>query len=185
MANGGSGTTAGRGWAARRDLIIPAAFDLFDLRPKLPAVHPTAAGEHTVDPPTDDTATGQLRALVAAMPGLPAGTGWTVAAADGARFDLPPELLEVLVRAAAALGEGRPVTLSCHEPVLSTQEAADLLGVSRPTLVRLLDSGVIPYDQPRRHRRVRLADLVAHQERCHHAERGGEPPDGRGLSGPA
>ena len=147
----------------------------------LPAVHPTAAGEHTVDPPTDATAAGQLRALVAA---LPTAAGWTVGDADGARFDLPPELLDVLARAAAALGEGRPVTLSCHEPVLSTQEAADLLGVSRPTLVRLLDSGVIPYDQPRRHRRVRLADLVSYQERCHHAERGAGPAGGAGAHRP-
>ena len=84
--------------------------------------------------------------------------------------------------AAGALAEGRPVTLACHEPTLSTQAAADLLGVSRPTLVRLLDSGVIPFDQPNRHRRVQLADLVAYQQRCHHAERpadrspAGQPP---------
>jgi excisionase family DNA binding protein len=136
----------------------------------LPDVH-SAAAEHTVDPPTDVAVTEQLRALVASLPG---GVEWAVAdggAEAGVRRALPAELLEVLGLAATALAEGRPVTLSCHEPVLSTQEAADLLGVSRPTLVRLLDQGVIPYDQPRRHRRVQLADLLAYQERCHHAER--------------
>ncbi|WP_369139671.1 helix-turn-helix domain-containing protein [Modestobacter versicolor] len=131
-------------------------------------MHSAAAAEHAVDPPTDPAVTEQLRALVAA---LPAGAPWTVDDGAGGRLPLPAELLEVLGLAAAALAEGRPVALSCHEPVLSTQEAADLLGVSRPTLVRLLDSGVIPYDQPRRHRRVQLADLLAYQERCHHAER--------------
>ena len=131
----------------------------------LRSVHSSAAAEHTVDPPAEGVAAQQLRELVAA---LPAGTSWTVSAAGGGPLALPAELLEVLGLAAEALAGGRPVTLSCHEPVLSTQEAADLLGISRPTLVRLLDSGVIPYDQPRRHRRVRLADLLAHQARCHH-----------------
>jgi excisionase family DNA binding protein len=134
----------------------------------LRGVHSPAAAEHTVDPPADAAVSQQLRELVAA---LPASTSWTVSSDGSGRWELPVELLEVLGLAAAALAEGRPVTLSCHEQVLSTQEAADLLGVSRPTLVRLLDSGVIPYDQPRRHRRVQLADLLAYQSRCHHAER--------------
>jgi excisionase family DNA binding protein len=134
----------------------------------LPGVHSPAAAEHTVDPPADPAVGQQLRELVAA---LPAGTSWTVSGDGTGRWELPAELLEVLGLAAAALAEGRPVTLSCHEQVLSTQEAADLLGVSRPTLVRLLDAGVIPFDQPRRHRRVQLADLLAYQARCHHAER--------------
>ncbi|MEU2349740.1 helix-turn-helix domain-containing protein [Modestobacter sp. NPDC049651] len=114
-------------------------------------------GEHTVHPPADPADAARLRALAAGEGGLPA--------------DLPEPLGEVLRLAAAALAEGRPVTLACHEPTLSTQEAADLLGVSRPTLVRLLDSGVIPFDQPRRHRRVQLADLLAYQQRIHHDER--------------
>ena len=131
----------------------------------LPGVHSAAAAEHTVDPPSDVTVTQDLRELATA---LPAGTSWAVSGDGSSRWELPAALVEVLGLAAAALAEGRPVTLACHEPVLSTQEAADLLGVSRPTLVRLLDSGVIPYDQPRRHRRVQLADLLAYQARCHH-----------------
>ncbi|MCZ2829788.1 helix-turn-helix domain-containing protein [Modestobacter sp. VKM Ac-2986] len=137
-------------------------------------MHSAAAAEHTVDPPADPAVTAQLTELLAA---LPAGVSWSAGPGGGDRRPLPAELVEVLQLAAAALAEGRPVTLSCHEPVLSTQQAAVLLGVSRPTLVRLLDSGVIPYDQPRRHRRVRLADLLAYQDRCHHAERAaGTPP---------
>lgn len=142
----------------------------------LPGVHSAAAAEHTVDPPSDGVVTQQLQELAAA---LPAGTAWAVSGDESGRWELPAELLEVLGLAAAALAEGRPVTLSCHEPVLSTQQAADLLGVSRPTLVRLLDSGVIPFDQPRRHRRVQLADLLAYQARCHHAASGGSARHGR------
>jgi excisionase family DNA binding protein len=52
---------------------------------------------------------------------------------------------------------------------LTTSQAAHILGISRPTLVRLLESGEIPYEQPARHRRVRLADILAYQQRARRA----------------
>ncbi|MDO4888667.1 MAG: helix-turn-helix domain-containing protein [Actinomycetaceae bacterium] len=46
-----------------------------------------------------------------------------------------------------------------------TREAADFLGVSRPTTIRLLDAGKISFTKVNRHRRIYLADLVDYQER--------------------
>lgn len=63
------------------------------------------------------------------------------------------------------MARGQAVTIAPHSQRLTTQEAADILGVSRPTLVKMLDDGLIPYDQPGRHRRVLLRNVLAFQER--------------------
>jgi excisionase family DNA binding protein len=62
------------------------------------------------------------------------------------------------------LREGKVITVVPQTQRLTTQEAADFLGISRPTLVKLLDQEKIPYDQPGRHRRIMFSDLLRYVE---------------------
>jgi excisionase family DNA binding protein len=55
------------------------------------------------------------------------------------------------------------VTVAPVSTRLTTSQAADILGVSRPTLIRLLEDGALPYEQPRRHRLLRLDDVLAYK----------------------
>jgi excisionase family DNA binding protein len=116
--------------------------------------------DHTVLP---DHANG-FADLMTVVKYLQAGERGVVTCGDQTA-ELPPGLTDVLVRAVQALADGQAVTLSPHRTTLTTQEAAELLGVSRPTLVKLLETGQIPFTQPGRHRRVQLVDVLAFQER--------------------
>lgn len=80
--------------------------------------------------------------------------------ADGRRVELPRPVFEALRQVVTAMANGQGVTIAPHNAMLTTQEAADFLGVSRPTLVRLLEDGSIPYEMRGRHRRVMLAHLL-------------------------
>jgi excisionase family DNA binding protein len=84
---------------------------------------------------------------------------------DGHSVALPEPMFEVLLQVAAAMKAGLAVTVAPHHLTLSTQEAADLLRISRTTLVRLLETGAIPFEKPSRHRRVRLDDLLEYRRR--------------------
>lgn len=80
------------------------------------------------------------------------------------RVEIPSEIFEVLVKAADAMRNGMAVTVTPRSNTLTTQQAAELLGVTRPTLVRFLDAGRIPFEKPGTHRRVRLEDILAFKE---------------------
>lgn len=117
--------------------------------------------ERTVLPPTES-----LDALMAILSRTDAEPTTTLSGPNGERLVLPPEVFEVLRDVVEAMANGQAVTIAPVHQRLTTQEAADLLGVSRPTLVKLLESGEIPFEQPGRHRRVRLADVLAYRERA-------------------
>ncbi|MDX6743631.1 helix-turn-helix domain-containing protein [Actinocorallia sp. A-T 12471] len=82
---------------------------------------------------------------------------------------LPTPLYEILLQVAEALSQGFAVTVAPQHMTLSTYQAAEILGVSRPTLVKLLENGEIPYDKvserPGAHRRVLLSDVLAFQDK--------------------
>jgi excisionase family DNA binding protein len=87
---------------------------------------------------------------------------------EGRSVELPEQMFEVLLQVAAAMKAGLAVTVAPHHLTLTTQEAADLLRISRTTLVRLLETGAIPFEKPSRHRKVRLDDLLEYRRRQRH-----------------
>jgi excisionase family DNA binding protein len=125
--------------------------------------HVTALAEGPVLPPTDPSGQrelAELAELVSVAQGQAALIG-----PDGQRVHLPSAVYDVLSQVILAMQAGRAITIAPLAQRLTTQEAADLLGVSRPTLVKLLEDGRIPFEQPGRHRRVRLVDLLGYQAR--------------------
>lgn len=86
---------------------------------------------------------------------------------DGEQIPLPMPAYEVLRTVVNAMERGASVSVEPVDRQLTTQQAADLLGVSRNTLVRLLDEHELPFERlgESRHRRLRLHDVLAYRER--------------------
>ena len=122
----------------------------------------TDTSSQTVLPPEDLEAMLDLSRFLDRHPEPAALVG-----PDGQTVPLPLEAFRVLVAVAEAMRKGKAITVAPIDQLLTTQEAADFLGISRPTLVKLLESGQIDFERPGagRHRRVRLQDLLEYRDR--------------------
>jgi excisionase family DNA binding protein len=78
---------------------------------------------------------------------------------------LTPALSDLLVKMLRHIGSGDAVTLVPVSQMLTTQQAADILNVSRPFLIGLLERREIEHTMVGRHRRIRAEDLFAYRER--------------------
>lgn len=123
----------------------------------------TALGEdNTVLPPDDLEAMLELSKFLDQVSAPAALVG-----PDGQTVALPLEAFQVLRQVAQAMRVGKAITVAPVDQLLTTQEAANFVGISRPTLIKLLESGEIDFERPgaSRHRRVRLLDVLDYQQR--------------------
>jgi excisionase family DNA binding protein len=85
--------------------------------------------------------------------------------AQGERIELPEAVFGLLRDIVSNMHRGRAVTLVPESQQMTTKRASDLLGVSRPHLIKLLESGEIPYHKVGSHRRVFLNDVMVYARR--------------------
>lgn len=80
------------------------------------------------------------------------------------RIRPPMAALQLLSEVLSELADGNAVKIVPVHAELTTQEAADLLDVSRPYLVKLLETGKLPFQKTGMHRRIQLNDLMAYKQ---------------------
>jgi excisionase family DNA binding protein len=82
---------------------------------------------------------------------------------DGRDLILPRQALALLRDLLSEMAQGNAVTIVPMHAELTTQEAANILNVSRPYLIKLLDESKIPHHKINKHRRIRFDDLMAYK----------------------
>ena len=90
-------------------------------------------------------------------------TAYKLVSPVGEVIEIPESVFLLLERIIGVLARGDAITVVPVGKELTTQQAANILNVSRQYVVRLLDDGHIPYRRTGTHRRIRMEDLLAYK----------------------
>ena len=88
----------------------------------------------------------------------------TITGANNQQQSIPAPVRDVLVRILTHMQEGQAITIIPANHELSSQDAADLLGVSRQYMVRILEDGKLPFHRVGTHQRIYLQNLMAYKK---------------------
>lgn len=83
----------------------------------------------------------------------------------GERIKVPLQALKFLASILKVTSQGKPVSIVPVATEMTTQAAAEVLGCSRPHIVKLVEEGELPYSKVGKHRRIRFEDLMAFKQR--------------------
>lgn len=81
------------------------------------------------------------------------------------KIRIPLKALKLLAKILKVTSQGKPISIIPIATEMTTQAAADLLGCSRPHLVKLLEEGEIEYTKIGKHRRVKFEDVVTYKKK--------------------
>ena len=84
-------------------------------------------------------------------------------------IELPAGAVKLLMDVLDAMAAGQGITLIPENAELTTVQAADILNVSRPFLIGLLEDGKIPYRKVGKHRRIRMEDVMSYKQKIDEA----------------
>jgi excisionase family DNA binding protein len=82
----------------------------------------------------------------------------------GEKIKIPVRALSLLGEILKAMSEGKPISIVPQATEVTTQSAAEMLGCSRPHLVKLLEEGKIEYTKVGKHRRIKFEDVVEYKK---------------------
>lgn len=87
------------------------------------------------------------------------------------KLTIPRSAFKLLISILAEMAEGNAVALIPVHAELTTQEAADLLNVSRPYLIQLLETKLIPFRKVGNRRKILLQDIISYKSKVDIARR--------------
>lgn len=84
---------------------------------------------------------------------------------NGKFFTIPKKALNLLIDILDEMANGKSIKVIADDTIISTQQAAEMLHVSRPHIVKLLDRGEIPFKKTGSHRRLELKNIIEYKEK--------------------
>jgi len=109
--------------------------------------------------------------LQSAMVRLTAETAEIEIEETGAKIKIPIRALSLLGDILKAMSEGKPISIVPLATEVTTQSAAEMLGCSRPYLVKLLEEGKIAFTKVGKHRRIKFEDVIKYKNQMKEAQK--------------